>query len=447
MHFLADGLPHPFAPLRGAVRVFPDMIQPVLPFQLDDHPPGDQLHIAVGAAEVQILAGIHDRRARASDMHLLRAVFIQEIHRLPQLRSPDDGIVDEQQLLPLNQGVHGNLLHLRNLVPVLLGRRHEGAAPGRRILDERPGEGPSAPVRIADGVRRTAVGHPAHVVDVLRAPRGQIRLRHDRAVLVPHFLHVDPFIGGGGITVITPQEGADLLFLQGRAQLDAAVRRNLHDFPAAQLPLVLVSQLLIGKGFEGHRVSVLAPSDLHRQAARPVPGGDQAAVILQDQDGRRTLDGFLGEADSLGEIAFLVDQGRQQLRLVDASPGHGIEMPAAEGQILVDQRIRILNHAGHADGVGAQAGADQQRLGIRVRNAAHGRGAPHFLKDMLKLRPEGCVLNVVNLPLQPDLRIPGRHSGPLGAQMGMIIHAEKGIQHAVPRGSNAKESAHRISPC
>ena len=53
-------------------------------------------------------------------MHLLRAAFVQEVHRLPQLGAANDGVVHEQQLLALNQLGHGDLLHLRHLVAHLL---------------------------------------------------------------------------------------------------------------------------------------------------------------------------------------------------------------------------------------------------------------------------------------------------------------------------------------
>ena len=136
--------------------------------------------------------------------------------------------------------------------------------------------------------------------------------------------------------------------------MDPAVRGHGHDFPASQLPLIHESQLLIRKALKGNGVSVVPPADFHGQPARPVPRGNQMPLLGQDQDGRRPLDRFLREPDPFGEVALLVNQGRQQLRLVDPSAGHGIKMPAAERQILVDQRLSILNDPGHADGVGSQ---------------------------------------------------------------------------------------------
>ena len=128
VEFVANALPQLFPPLGGAVRVLVNVFEAFLPLQLHDHPPGNQLHVAVGAGEIQVLAGVHDGRAGAAHMHRLGAALVEEFHRFPQLGSPHDGVVHKQQVLAPDQGVHRNLLHLGNLVPVRLAGRHEAAA-------------------------------------------------------------------------------------------------------------------------------------------------------------------------------------------------------------------------------------------------------------------------------------------------------------------------------
>ena len=117
-------------------------------------------------------------------------------------------------------------------------------------------------------------------------------------------------------------------------------------------------------------------------------------------------------------------------------------MPAAEAQILINQLFRIVDDAGHADGISAQIGPDQQGLGIRVGNAADSGCTAHFLKNMLKFRPERRVADIVNLPLQSDFLIPRGHARPAGSQMAVIVNTEKNIQHTVLLGRDSEKATH-----
>ena len=80
---------------------------------------------------------------------------------------------------------------------------------------------------------------------------------------------------------------------------------------------------------------VVFPDD-NGQTAHPVSCGDQVAVVLQKQDGGGALDHLLSEADALGEGAFLVDHGGNQLVGVHSAAGHGFKMSATEGEVLLD---------------------------------------------------------------------------------------------------------------
>ena len=154
----------------------------------------------------------------------------------------------------------------------------------------------------------------------------------------------------------------------------------------------------------------------------------------------------MDKPDTFGKAALLADEGRHQLGGIDPAPGHGIEMTAAEGQVLVDQLIGIVDDPHRADGVGSQLGTNQQRLGIGIADTADHRGALHFFENMLKLGSEGGVFDVMDLPLQAFLGIPGRHTAAAGAQVGMVIHAEEHIHHTIQLGCDSKKSSHEVTP-
>ena len=202
---------------------------------------------------------------------------------------------------------------------------------------------------------------------------------------------------------------------------------DLHDLAGAQLPDGLIAQLGEGEGLQSHAVAVLVLSDGHGEPSEAVPGGDQMPALAEDQDGRGALDDALGEADAVGEAALLVDHGGDQLVGVDPSAGHDVEVAAAEGQVLLRQRPGVVDDADGADGVEPQVRADQQGLGVGVGDAADGRVAEHLVAHVLKLRAEGRILNVVDLPLQAVLRIVGRHARASGTQMRMVVCAEKDV--------------------
>ena len=66
----------------------------------------------------------------------------------------------------------------------------------------------------------------------------------------------------------------------------------------------------------------------------------------------------------------------------------------------------------------------------------------HFLAYPLKLGAERRIGNIMNIPLKTVLRVICGHTGALRSQVGMIIHAEKNILHAVLTGCDPKEAAH-----
>lgn len=121
-------------------------------------------------------------------------------------------------------------------------------------------------------------------------------------------------------------------------------------------------------------------------------------------------------------------------------------MPAAEGQVLLDEGIGVVDDADDADGIGAQVGADEQGLGVGVADTADGRGALHFVKNVLEFGAEGGIFDVVNLPLQPNGRVIGRHAAPACAQMRMIVRAEKHIGNGVVATDGSKKASHNSPP-
>ena len=243
----------------------------VFSLHIPDDPSGDQIHLRGGTGEVQIFAAVEQRRAGRTDMDLLRSAGIQEFRGFPQLRAAHDGIVDQEHAPVLDQVAHRDQLHFGDQVPLALDGGHEGTGPGGRIFDERTGEGNARSVRVADGMGRSRIRNAGHDI------RGyMVAARHGSAAVIPHFFHADPFVGGGRIAIVDPEEGADLHILARLYKGFHPFRRDNGDLSRTQLPHVAVAQVQIGKAFKGNAVGVVLLANRHRGAAKPVPCGVDA---------------------------------------------------------------------------------------------------------------------------------------------------------------------------
>ena len=107
--------------------------------------------------------------------------------------------------------------------------RHEGAGPGRRVLDERPPVGDAGLGGVAD--RRADPG----VGDARRRGRGASRPpRERRAAPVARDLRVDALVVRRRVAVVDPQERADLHAIPGGDEGLAAVGGDPHDLARAR---------------------------------------------------------------------------------------------------------------------------------------------------------------------------------------------------------------------
>ena len=117
-------------------------------------------------------------------------------------------------------------------VTLALAGGHEGPGPGGGVFDEGAGKGDFRLVgvthRVGDAGVRDA-GHNVGADVIFLIPAGQ-----EASALVAHLLHVDPLVGGGGIAVVDPEEGADFHLLPGGTEYFHALWRDEIDLPRPQ---------------------------------------------------------------------------------------------------------------------------------------------------------------------------------------------------------------------
>ena len=87
-------------------------------------------------------------------------------------------------------------------------------------------------------------------------------------------------------------------------------------------------------------------------------------------------------------------------------------------------------------------GPQEQRLRIVVRNAADAAVALHVRNVRLEAGAERRVRDVVDLTLEALLRVVDRHAAELGAEVGVVVDAEEGVENDVALGYSAEEAAH-----
>ena len=149
-------------------------------------------------------------------------------------------------------------------------------------------------------------------------------------------------------------------------------------------------------------------------------------------------------ADAVHQGVPLVDEGGSQLGGVDLSGTHGHKLVALVGEKFLHNLVRIADDSHGGDGEQAQVGAHQQGLGVGVADAADTAAAVELGDILLEFRAEGSIFNIVNLPLEAAFLIIDNHAAPAGTQMGVIVHAEKDVENAVPLGDRSKKTAQNM---
>ena len=114
---------------------------------------------------------------------------------------------------------------------------------------------------------------------------------------------------------------------------------------------------------------------------------------------------------------------------------------AAEGG--ADDLLHIIDAADRRDGEAAERRLHQQRLRLGIRDAADAHFAVELLYIPLEFGAKRGVLDIMYGAVEAAFSIHG-HSAPLGAEVGVVIGAEKQIQHTILFRNDAKNSAHQF---
>ena len=371
-------------------------------------------------------------------MDFLRAAAVQEFRGLSQLGAADNGVVDQQETPAFNEFVDRDQLHLRDQVTLGLDGRHEGPGPGGSVFDEGARERNAGLIGVADGVGDAGIRHACHTVDLMFChavpPRQQLSAPDT------HGFHGDPFVAGGRIAIVDPEESADPHFAaRGRERRDA-VRRHDGDLAGTQPAEILVPEVQVGEGLEGGAETVLLFTD-HDGSPAQFVAGQVDALGGHQHDGHGAVDDILRVADAVDQVVSFVDEGRHQLRSVDHSAAHFHELGAALLQDLVGKRVDVVDASHCGDGVGAVVGTYDQGLGLIVGDTSDAHPAAHAFYVAVKFRTEGAVLNVVDGPVEAVLAV-HRHARSSGAEVRVVVRSEKQIKHTVAFQCRCKYSAH-----
>ncbi|MPM52698.1 hypothetical protein SDC9_99459 [bioreactor metagenome] len=369
-------------------------------------------------------------------MNSLGTAVVEVTDGVPHLGAAYDRIVHDEQPLTLDEVLNRHQLHTGDEVAHALILRHEGAGPGGGVFDERPCKGHAGGRGKSDGVGSTGVGHARDMVDRLGLALCEIR-----TVLIPHFLDIDPLVGGGWVAEIGPKKCADAHFVAGLRHGLNAVRRHFHDFTGAELIVVGISDVVVGEGLEGGAVSPLLVADQHGGAAVPVAGCVNA-VGGQYHDAKRAVHKALDVFNALHDVVLARDEGRHHFGGIDFAARQLKEMSAAAREHNGGKLLNIVDAADGRDGKGADCRADEHRLRLHVADAADAEVACKLYGVGFEFRAEGGVLNIMNGPLKAAVRVIDDHAAAAGAEMRMVIGSEKYVIYAVFLGSYAKISSH-----
>ena len=148
------------------------------------------------------------------------------------------------------------------------------------------------------------------------------------STFITHLFYIDPFVGRGGISIVDPQEGADLHLLPRPCQRLHPFRRDKRDLCGAKFLVILVSQIDICKAFERYTVGSLFVPDHQRSPPVPVSGSVKP-VLGHQKHCHGPVHDLLDILDPFHDGRLLADQGSHQLRGVDLAAAHLLEMRMA----------------------------------------------------------------------------------------------------------------------
>ena len=170
------------------------------------------------------------------------------------------------------------------------------------------------------------------------------------AAAITHFLYVDALVGRGRITVVNPEEGTDFHFLARRSLDFHAVFVEENDFAGAQLLGCFISEMHECKIFKRCAVCAVLASDGDRQAAVAVAHRIDA-FGRHDEHADGALDDLLNIKKALGNRLFLINQGCNELRLIDVAAAHFQEMGISAFEKHLDQLGGVIYFTNCGDGI------------------------------------------------------------------------------------------------
>ena len=403
----------------------------VLPLQIQDGAAGNELQRPLGCGEVEIRAGMYQRRAADADVHLPRPVSAEYLHVVPELGAAHDGVVAEHDLAVLHLAVIGNQLHLGNHVAGSLVHRHEAAGPRGGILEHRVAVRDAGAFCIAQRHTGARVGNRRHKVGLQ-----PVLLAHEAPQIAAGMVHVHPLVRGCRKAVIYPEERADVQLALRREYLLDAVGGNLDRLAGTELSLELIVEIDHAEALAGHHIAVVALAYRQRSASVPVTGRYDA-VVGKDQQGAGSLYLALHIADALCEILSLVDQ----LRHYFGSVYRAVAKLGEDRALRHEFRCKLLcigefHH--RADSEAAQVRMHRDGLRLAVADGSDTAAAVELSQVGLELNPEIRLFEAMDAAYQRTILVDHCHSSSLCPQMGMIVNPIEQIGYTLLFGDNSE---------
>ena len=200
-------------------------------------------------------------------MNFFSSTLIQELCGLTKLRSANNGIINEEQALALDQFMDRDQLHMGDQVTGILDRWHEGARPGRCVFNERTGKWNAGFIGISNRMGNSGIGHTSYRIRCHIIP-----LCHTGSTVTAHLFYTDTLVDAGRISIIDPQKCTDLHILSGSSQCTDFLRCHYHNLAGTKFPFGFITQIQISKAFKCYTISIFLTSDDHRCSSHFVTG-------------------------------------------------------------------------------------------------------------------------------------------------------------------------------
>ena len=290
----------------------------MITFELLNNTTGDKFEFRFRRRKIDKPARIYQRRTTDAHVYLFCPATEKVAYIITQLRTSDDRVITEYNTFAVDKIGIRNQFHLCDQLAQFLRRRSETTRPCGCIFHNTSFIRNFLTFGITQSHTDTRVGNGRNKIGL-----HIVFFSHLATALKPHTIYILTLVLTHGVTVIYPQERANLHFFIGFTQLGKTVGRNEYNLPGSHIIGCFITEIGKTTRLRRYGIPVFALTHEYRCATVFVAGSNDT-VLGKEQHRARSFELVLHIFYAVDIILPFGYKRAYQLRLV----GNAITMLA-----------------------------------------------------------------------------------------------------------------------